>query len=54
MPSRQKLHTSLALLPVDARQGDYLYERLLSAEPNEVPVLVDALEPHKQELTERL
>ena len=34
--SRQQLHASLALLPVDAAQVDYLYERLLGAEPNEV------------------
>src|SRR5262249_8861617 len=28
---RQKLHASLALLPVDASQVDYLFDRLLSA-----------------------
>ena len=37
--SRQKLHISLALLPVDAMQVDYLCERLLDAAPNEVPVI---------------
>ena len=31
--SSQKLHTSLALLPVDPTQVDYLYGRLLDAEP---------------------
>ena len=31
--SRQKLHTSLALLPVDPGQVEYLYDRLLDAEP---------------------
>jgi len=34
--SSQKLHTSLALLSVDPRQRDYLYDRLLDAEPHEV------------------
>src|SRR5947209_20596086 len=36
--SRQKLHTSLALLPVDGSQVPYLYDRLLDAEAHEVPV----------------
>src|SRR5262249_17763565 len=52
--SRQKLHTSLALLPVDATQVDYLYGRLLDAQPQEVPVLRDFLDPHKDGLRERL
>src|SRR5262249_2862019 len=41
--SRQKLHTSLALLPVDGGQVDYLYERLLSAAPTDLPVIRDQL-----------
>src|SRR5262249_24326168 len=45
--SRQKLHTSLALLPVDTSQVDYLYGRLLDAEPNEVPVIRDILAAHQ-------
>ena len=45
----QELHASLALLPVDAAQVDYLYGRLLDAEPNEVPVIRDALAPHKDD-----
>jgi formylglycine-generating enzyme required for sulfatase activity len=52
--SRQKLHTSLALLPVDPAQVDYLYDRLLDAEPSEVPVIRDALAPHKDELLDKL
>jgi serine/threonine protein kinase/formylglycine-generating enzyme required for sulfatase activity len=52
--SSQKLHTSLALLPVDASQVNYLYDRLLDAEPPEVPVIRDALAPHKKELVDRL
>jgi formylglycine-generating enzyme required for sulfatase activity len=51
---RKQLHASLALLPVDAGQVEYLYERLLGAEPHEVRVLRDALAVHKEELVDRL
>lgn len=51
---RQKLHASLALLPVDATQVNYLYDRLLDAQPHEVPVIRDALAPHSESLRERL
>src|SRR5262249_21263943 len=51
---RKRLHVSLALLPVDATQGDYLYGRLLDAQPQEVPVIRDFLDPHKDGLRERL
>ncbi len=49
-----KLHASLALLPVDARRSPYLYDRLLDAEPHEVPVIRDALAAHKDDLLEKL
>jgi serine/threonine protein kinase/formylglycine-generating enzyme required for sulfatase activity len=52
--SRQKLHASLALLPVDATQVDYLYGQLLDAKPSEVPVISDALAPHKAQLVDKL
>ena len=52
--ARQKLHTSLALLPVDATQVAYLLGRLLNAEPHEVPVIRDALSPHKDVLLDKL
>jgi serine/threonine protein kinase len=52
--SRQKLHASLALLPVDGSQVTYLYERLLDAEPHEVPVIRDALAAHQDDLLEKL
>ena len=52
--SRQKLHASLALLPVDGSQVTYLYDRLLDAEPHEVPVIRDALAAHKDALLEKL
>ena len=51
---RRQLHASLALLPVDPGQVDYLYGRLLDAEPHEVPVIRDALAPHKDELLDKL
>ena len=52
--SRQKLHASLALLPVDAAQVDYLFDRLKKATPNELPVLRDALKAHRSDLTPKL
>ena len=51
---RKQLHASLALLPVDSGQVDYLYERLLKGEPQEVVVIREALLGHKADLTERL
>jgi serine/threonine protein kinase/formylglycine-generating enzyme required for sulfatase activity len=51
---RKHLHVSLALLPVDPGQVNYLYERLLDAQPHAVPVLRDALAPHQAELLNRL
>lgn len=52
--SSQRLHASLALLPVDSGRRDYLYERLLDARPQEVPVIRDRLLPHREALTEKL
>jgi formylglycine-generating enzyme required for sulfatase activity/tetratricopeptide (TPR) repeat protein len=52
--SRPKLHASLALLPVDPGQVEYLYRRLLDAEPHEVGVIRDALRPYQGDLIGRL
>jgi eukaryotic-like serine/threonine-protein kinase len=52
--SRQKLHTSLALLPVDAAQAPYLKDRLLDAAAGEVAIIRDALFPHKDQLVGEL
>jgi formylglycine-generating enzyme required for sulfatase activity len=52
--SRQKLNTSLALLPVDPNQKDYLHQRLLDSLPSEVRVIRDALVTHKGELVDKL
>jgi serine/threonine protein kinase/formylglycine-generating enzyme required for sulfatase activity len=51
---RMQLHASLALLPVDSSQVEFLYGRLLKAEPPELVVLRQSLLDHKQDLTERL
>ena len=52
--SRQKLHASLALLPVDGSQVDYLFGRLKKATPGELLVLCDALKTHRSTLTPKL
>jgi hypothetical protein len=49
-----KLRIGLALLPVDGSQVDYLYNRLLAAEPEEVPVLIQSLKNHRAALNARL
>ncbi len=51
---RKQLHTSLALLPVDSEQADYLYGRLLTGEPQEVIVIREALYGHKPDVTKQL
>jgi len=51
---RKQLHASLALLPVDTGQVEYLYKRLLGGEPQEVVVIRQELLDHKADLTERL
>ena len=52
--SRQQLHLSLALLPVDPRQADLLYQRLLSASPIELSVVWKSLHAHQSFLEPRL
>jgi len=52
--SAERLHASLALLPMDAGQVDYLYNRLVEAGADELPVLRDSLKPHQGSLTPRL
>jgi serine/threonine protein kinase/formylglycine-generating enzyme required for sulfatase activity len=51
---RRMMHASLALLPVDSRQGEYLYQRLLDAKPSEVGVLRDALRGHQDAWVRKL
>jgi len=52
--SRAHLHASLALLPVDDGQVEYLYDRLLDGNTEWVPVIRDALKPHQTRLTSKL
>jgi formylglycine-generating enzyme required for sulfatase activity len=52
--SKEHLHASLALLPVDEGQVEYLYGRLLQAGPTELPVIRDALGGHRDALVGRL
>jgi serine/threonine protein kinase/formylglycine-generating enzyme required for sulfatase activity len=52
--ARKQLHASLALLPVDVTQVDYLQGRLLDAQPHDLPVIRDALAPHQEALCDRL
>ncbi len=51
---REHLHASLALLPVDPSQVDYLFSRLVKATASELPVLRDALKPHQTALIPKL
>jgi len=51
---REKLHASLALLPVDPSQLPFLEKHLLDATPAELPVLRDALKPHRSILVPKL
>jgi serine/threonine protein kinase/formylglycine-generating enzyme required for sulfatase activity len=48
--ARIELHASLALLPVDPNQKEFLLGRLLDAAPREVPIIREALLPYKAEL----
>jgi serine/threonine protein kinase/formylglycine-generating enzyme required for sulfatase activity len=52
--SRAKLYASLALLPVDEGQVEYLYTQLLKAGPTELPLIREALRGHKDTLAGRL
>jgi serine/threonine protein kinase/formylglycine-generating enzyme required for sulfatase activity len=52
--ARKQLHASLALLPVDPGQVDYLCGRLLTGGPEEVLVLREALRPHVGQVEGRL
>lgn len=51
--SRARLHASLALLPADSTQVEYLVERLRIARPETLLVIRDALHPYREELIPR-
>ena len=52
--SRDHLHASFALLPVDASQAEYLYDRLLNADPIELPVIWKLLQDNHHAPVDRL
>ncbi len=52
--SPRQLHARLGLLPTDASQSDSISQRLLIASPTELPVLRDALKPHRSTLVPKL
>src|SRR5271157_3003070 len=52
--SDQKLRASLALLPVDADQAEFLFKRLQMADPIELPVIWRILREYHQEPVQQL
>jgi formylglycine-generating enzyme required for sulfatase activity len=52
--ARKQLRASLALLPADPCQVEYLYGRLFDVEPQEVRFVRDALARYRQQLLDRL
>jgi len=52
--SPERLHASIALLPVDEGQVEYLYNRLLAADADDVSVLRESLKPHQASLIPKL
>ena len=54
LTENEHLRLSLALLADDPKQVEYLRDRLLEAEPAELPVIRTALLPHSKTLTEDL
>ena len=51
---KQKLNASLVLLKDDPSQADFLFERLLGAAVDDVPIIVTLLMPYKDHLQKRL
>jgi hypothetical protein len=54
LSNKQRIRVSLALLPVDEGQIDFLTERLLDSQPDEVIIIRNALQPHWSALEEKL
>jgi serine/threonine protein kinase/formylglycine-generating enzyme required for sulfatase activity len=52
--SRQKLYASMALLPADPGQADYLYDRLLDSNPDDFLVLRAVLRPQREPVLTKL
>ena len=52
--SEEKLSASLALLPVEPNQAEFLFKRLLVADPIELPVIWEILSEYHQEPVQQL
>jgi formylglycine-generating enzyme required for sulfatase activity/energy-coupling factor transporter ATP-binding protein EcfA2 len=52
--SEEKLSASLALLPVEPNQAEFLFKRLLVADPIELPVIWEILSEYHQESVQQL
>jgi formylglycine-generating enzyme required for sulfatase activity len=52
--TRAHLHASLALLEVDPSRVDFIFGRMLKADPDEIQVLRDALKSHQSRLAPKL
>ncbi len=50
----KQLRASVALLPVDPGQRDYLYQQLLVARPEDVQFIREAMQSHRDELVDDL
>src|SRR5207247_1200251 len=53
-PDQERLRLALALPAEDDSEVDFLLEQLLAAPPPALPVLRDALKPHREEVAGRL
>jgi hypothetical protein len=54
LSAKERLRVSLALVSEDPKQVDYLRDRLLDAEPAELPVIRTALLPHSKRLAKEM
>ena len=52
--TKEHLNSSLALLPVDTGQVEYLYNRLLNTNPVELLAIREVLKDHRGMIVERL
>jgi formylglycine-generating enzyme required for sulfatase activity len=52
--SKERLHAGLALVADDPSRVDYLFDRLLAAKAEDVPVIVRVLSPYKERLDKQL
>ena len=51
---KERLHAGLAVLPIDGSLDDYLYDRILKSEPDELIVIAERLRDRRAAFTGRL